>query len=206
MLSALATQSRLSSKAGWQLKSVNRATTICVNNQNGKRRNAKVRPKRPKVRNQRRCGGKAKNLFGAYTGYKRFMYGGPDMIFIENDPALDDGALKMPGSSYARKEASSRSDVSIKYSSNPLRRVFYYLEKALSELKILFPSHETVKIGNATAKNISSKAKRLGDVLAGRCKPHCAYWLMRLYQNDRLWRKACCEQFCFWLHLPPPNQ
>lgn len=68
---------------------------------------------------------------------------------------------KMPGSSYARKEASSRSDVSIKYSSNPLLRVFYYLEKALSELKILFPSHETVKIGNATAKIYPVKLKDL---------------------------------------------
>ncbi len=53
-------------------------------------------PEAAKFRNQRGACGEvnAKNLFGAYTGYKRFMYGGPDMIFIENDPALDDGAFE----------------------------------------------------------------------------------------------------------------
>lgn len=30
----------------------------------------------------------SKNLFGAYTGYKRFIYGGDDLIFFENDPVL----------------------------------------------------------------------------------------------------------------------
>lgn len=35
---------------------------------------------------------------------------------------------------------------------SPLRRVFYFLEKTLSELKILFPDHERVKIGAVSAK------------------------------------------------------
>lgn len=30
----------------------------------------------------------SKNLFGAYTGYQRFIYGGDDLIFFENDPVL----------------------------------------------------------------------------------------------------------------------
>lgn len=53
-------------------------------------------PDAAKFRNQRGACGEvnAKNLFGAYTGYKRFMYGGPSMIFIENDPKLADGAFE----------------------------------------------------------------------------------------------------------------
>lgn len=53
-------------------------------------------PDAAKFRNQRGACGEvnAKNLFGAYTGYKRFMYGGPNMIFIENDPNLADGAFE----------------------------------------------------------------------------------------------------------------
>jgi len=52
-------------------------------------------PDTAKFRNQRGSCGEvnAKNLFGGYTGYKRFMYGGGDLIFLEGDPAFADGAF-----------------------------------------------------------------------------------------------------------------
>ena len=52
-------------------------------------------PDTAKFRNQvGGCGEvNAKNLFGGYIGYKRFMYGGPDVIFLDGDPALEAGAF-----------------------------------------------------------------------------------------------------------------
>lgn len=53
-------------------------------------------PDTAKFRSQRGgCGEvNAKNLFGAYTGYKRFLYGGPDLIIIEDSPELAEGAFE----------------------------------------------------------------------------------------------------------------
>jgi len=52
-------------------------------------------PDSAQFRNQRGgCGEvNAKNSFGAYTGFKRFMVSGGDMAFIDGDPALADGAF-----------------------------------------------------------------------------------------------------------------
>lgn len=57
---------------------------------------AKVKdPDSAQFRNQRGgCGEiNAKNSFGAYTGFKRFMASGNDMLFMEGDPALAAGAF-----------------------------------------------------------------------------------------------------------------
>lgn len=53
-------------------------------------------PDTAQFRNQRGgCGEvNAKNLFGGYTGYKRFMFSGGGLLIFDGDPALEEGAFE----------------------------------------------------------------------------------------------------------------
>lgn len=53
-------------------------------------------PKSAEFRNQKGgCGEvNSKNSFGAYTGFKRFIAGGENMVYIEGDPILALGAFE----------------------------------------------------------------------------------------------------------------